>query len=194
MVGAARRRRRASGRARWSGSSSSRAGSPRAGTGRRARGRARSTSRASCAGTRRRTEVPEAALAARATRSTCRRSSRASSATRSSHVARRLIDQGGVKLNGEPVGGLDVPRGGARRRARSRSGSAGSSGSTRLTGPERCYYAPAARKGGVGKSLQLDTTERSQAPTRIRYEFDASEASGASRRPFLRRRTSGTGL
>ena len=85
----------------------------------------------------------------------------------SASQARRLIDQGGVKLDGEPVTRARRAAGAARRARSSRRASGGSSGSTQpfdsTLGP--CYTSPAAREGGVGKSLQ--TTQRS-ASGRIR--------------------------
>ena len=123
VVGAARRRRapRAS---RWSGSSSWRAGSRSARTGRRPRRPPRSTSPASCAATRR----PR----------TCR-TSRCPTAipvhlpallvdglgVASTSEARRLIQQGGVKVNGEPAASSTWPRGRSPARC-SRSASAAS--------------------------------------------------------------------
>ena len=104
----ARRRRRASRRARWSGSSSSRAGSRRAGTGRRAR----AAGEAHFTRVVRRHEAPGGGAGGELRGEDgdglpARRSSRTVFGNSASHW-RRQIDQGGVKLNGEPVAGYDV--------------------------------------------------------------------------------------
>ena len=73
------------------------------------RERPRRTSRASCARGRRPTTCPRSSCR-RAIRCTCRRCSPHISGIASTSEARRLIAQGGVKVNGEPVTELDVPR------------------------------------------------------------------------------------
>ena len=73
---------------------------------------------------------------------------------------RRQIDQGGVKVERRGGRGVRGP-GPARSTApSSRRASASSSASTSFDSALRWwYYAPAAREGGVGKSLQTTTTE-----------------------------------
>ena len=148
VVGAAGRRR-ASRTTRWPGSSSWRGGSRRAGTARRARRRARSTSRASCATARRPTTCPELALPhgdpvhlpALLVDGL---------GVGSTSEARRLIEQGGVKIERRA-------RAGPRRAARRLAGAllqVGKRRFARLTAVGRCRYTSSAvRKGGVGKSL-----------------------------------------
>ncbi len=76
---------------------------------------------------------------------------------------RRQIDQGGVRLDGEPVGSYDVdavPLDGRRRPGRQAHVRRASVPFDPFdSGPAPCYSSPAARAGGVGKSLQ--TTQRS---------------------------------
>ena len=72
--------------------------------------RPRSISRGSSARARRPTRCPMSRCPP-ATRSTCRRCSSRPSAVGSTSEARRLIDQGGVKLDGEPVAEVDFARG-----------------------------------------------------------------------------------
>ena len=88
-------------------------------------------------------EVPEATFAAkRRRRSTCRPLLQAVFGNSGSHW-RRQIDQGGVKLNGEPVAGVRRRRRRARRRGRSRRASASSSGfALRLTAAPRAATIP----------------------------------------------------
>ena len=102
------------------------------------------------------------------------------SASRSTSEARRLIEQGGVKLNGEPAAALDVPRGelagallqvGKRRFARLTAGRRGR------------YTSPAVRKDGVRK-VPVTSTIGASRPDSYPIRFDFSEASGASRRLF----------
>ena len=71
--------------------------------------RRRSTSRASCASDRRRRRSRRRGSPT-AIRSTCRRCSSSCFGVGSTSEARRLIAQGGVKVDGEAVTELDVPR------------------------------------------------------------------------------------
>ena len=94
---------------------------------------------ASCAGARRPRTCPRS-RSRTATRCTCRRSSSTSFGVDSTSEARRLIEQGGVKLDGSPVGELDVPRATPRGRACCRSASAGSRAlDSRLTDAQSLY-------------------------------------------------------
>ncbi len=92
----------------------------------------------------------------------------------STSEARRLIAQGGVKLDGEPVTELDVPR--ARLEGRVAPGREAPLRALprRLTQGSCCYYSPAARQGGVESPCNSRQLERLRAkpdttvPTSIR--------------------------
>ena len=71
-------------------------------------------------------DVPELRSAGRAIPCICRRCSSTASGSRSTSEARRLIQQGGVKLNGEPAAGVDLPA----RDARGRSAAGRASGAS----------------------------------------------------------------
>ena len=99
----------------------------------------------------------------------------------STSEARRLIEQGGVKLNGEPAPGLDLPREalagallqvGKRRFARL----------TRL-GRTALYFP--GRPSGRRRKVPVTRPRSLLGPTRIRYDSFPTEASGASRRLFF---------
>ena len=119
-------RRRSS---RWSRSSRSPASSSRARTAPRRRAAAEERFTRVVRRGEAPAEVPEVAASRRATRSTCRRCSSPSFGVRSTSEARRLVEQGGVKLGGEVVAELDLER--ARWSGRCcRSASAASAGSS----------------------------------------------------------------
>ena len=88
--------------------------------------RPRRTSRASCARGRRPDEVPDAALPEGDP--VHLPALLASAFGLSTSEARRMIAQGGVKVDGDAVAELDLPRADARRRARSRPASGASPG------------------------------------------------------------------
>ena len=123
----------------------------------------------------------------------------------STSEARRLIAQGGVKLEGEPVTELDQPRatldGGAPAgRASAASGASGLT-SRRALGldfvrstcptPRSRYSSRAAPTSGSGSSTQVNGTRPRSLPARLVLDTirSASEASGASRRLFYGRKT-----
>ena len=170
-----RSRRRAS---RWSRSSRSRAGSSRARTARRLRAaaeehftrvvRQRRGARGGPGRRASRTAIPVHLPALLV----------ASFGVGSTSEARRLIAQGGVKLDGEPVGELDVPR--ERLAARcSRSASAASALDRRLTS----RYTARPSDGRRGTVPNLDDQEPPGRLVSIRFVH--MEASGASRRLFF---------
>ena len=75
----------------------------------------------------------------------------------STSEARRLIDQGGVKLDGDAVSELDLPRERSRcDSSRPASGASRSCASPVDGTPSSCYRSSAARRVGVAKSLYLD--------------------------------------
>ena len=108
VVGAARPAAASIRRIRWSGSSSSRAGSRPAGTARRARGRARRISPGSCGGTRRRTRCPSCDWPREDGKPVHLPAVLKTQFGQTTSHWRRQIDQGGVKVNGEPVAAYDL--------------------------------------------------------------------------------------
>ena len=169
-------------------SSSSRASSCAARTGRRPRRPPRSTSRAWSGKARRRTRFP-------------RRCSRGDGEVHlpallvehlgigSTSEARRLISQGAVKVNGEAVSDLDLPRGGARRGARTGRKAAFHALSRSLDTPLR---AATIRRPLDERRKTVPVTRHWSAfgRTRIRRKYPTPlEASGASRRLFYAPRT-----
>ena len=181
LVMGARSRRTAT---RWRRSSRSRASSSRARTGRRPRARPRSTSRASCAKGRPPRRCPRRRFPT-AIPSICRRLLVERLGLGSTSEARRLIAQGAVKVDGEVVSELDLPRERARRSARAGRESAASCASPGLTPrADCCYHSAAARKGGVEDS-PCNSTRSAFGRRRIRRRSPQHlEASGASRRLF----------
>ena len=113
-------------------SSRSRASSSAVRTGRRRPVRPRSTSPASSARGGAPEEVPEAPLPPDRPRAPAAAARRTGLDVGSTSEARRLIAQGAVRIDGEPVLDLDVPRERSRERS-SRPESGGSSGCARLT-------------------------------------------------------------
>ena len=108
MVGARRGAARARTSSRWRRSSSSRASSSGARTVRRRLAPRRRTSRGSCARAARR-RTSSSSRSPTVTRCTCP-AVIATAFGLSTSEARRMIAQGGVKLDGEPVSELDLPR------------------------------------------------------------------------------------
>ena len=139
-------------------------------------GGGRRTSPASSARARRR--VPDARCL-RATRAPARAAGAAFGLSTSE--ARRLIAQGGVKVNGAPSPSSTFRAPARRRDVRA---SAASPAPRQLTGGRLCYCSSAARKGRRSKVPVLDTTGASPGLDRIRSAPQALEASGASRRLF----------
>ena len=74
----------------------------------------------------------------------------------STSEARRLIGQGGVKVDGEVVRELDVPRGSCSKPLSKRESGGSRSCAYRLTEPSVCYCSSAARKGRCSKVPVLD--------------------------------------
>ena len=139
----------------------------------------RSTSRASCARARAPEDVAERRASGRRSGAPARRCSPAAFGLSTSE-ARRLIAQGGVKLDGEPVDrARRAPR--ARSTGRSCRPASGASSRLELTRPSSdtlrarlvCYHPSAAREGGTGKPV-----------TRRRRAFERADTTSCVARRF----------